>query len=189
MNILEFAEFPNALLKNCAVRIIANSIAMQGAIFITAYVFIAISICVCALPVVFAVSVLTRVLRVVGPDFFALAVLLVLEPLALVARTISVLIDSVAMGLVVLPLTVVNVTICVDESSPAICLIVEPEAFIHGSISPDLDTATFLLLLGVPLSLVGRSIVERNFAFLSQALVRCFFTIVKRLKTFTNLQD
>jgi len=89
-------------------------------------------------------NIVTLVLAVVGPDFFAESMLEVVFPLSFVAGTILMHVNSVAIGLVIEPFSLKNITINVPELAVTAGLIETPVSFILCAIFPNLLSVAVL---------------------------------------------
>jgi len=113
--------------------------------------------------VLLSFNVVTFVLRIVRPDFFAEAMLEIILPVSFVPCAVLVDVDTVAVCFVVEPLTFEDVSIDVPELAMTACFVEPPVAFVFGAILPDLHSVA-VLHVAEPLASVGGSILEVDLA-------------------------
>jgi len=103
--------------------------------------------------------IVSFILTVVGPDFFAEPVLEVVFPFAFILSAILMYVNSMTIGFVVQPFTFEDVSIYVPELSVAACFVESPVSFVLGAILPDLLTIT-MFHVSEPLTCISCSIFE-----------------------------
>lgn len=96
----------------------------------------AVSPAVRSVPLLFAILVLSDVLRPLRPDFSAVSALSVVLPVTLILGPLLIRIHSVAIALIVVPLALIDISIGVVESAVAARVAHLPLAFEAGTVDP-----------------------------------------------------